>query len=472
MGTFREFIAAAHPRFIFYPHLTPLIAALQLVADGSLDRLMVWMPPRHGKSETVSRLFPAYYLLRHPERWAALASYGSDLAYTLSRAARDFYGRGGGAMRGDAAAVKLWMTDGGGGLWATGVGGPATGKGAHLAIVDDPIKDAEQAQSPTIREKHKDWWRSTWSTRFEPGASAVVMATRWHEDDLSGWLLSQEDEEPERWTILDMPALADGPRDDYPASCVVLPDPRQPGDPLCPERYPALKLNQVRRRIGEYWFGALYQQRPRPRDGGLFGTTPALVDAAPASAVARVRFWDKAGAAPGKGDYTAGVLMAYDGHRWCVEDVERFQAQADERNRRMVATGRCDAARYGRVHQVVEQPPGLGKEATDAVVAAFGAAGLIAYAEPVRGDKVERAEPYAAQWQAGNIVLVRGPWVPAFVEEHQLFPHGRHDDQVDAGGGAYRYLGDRLLSHAVAGGQRSLAGVPLAGVGGRGGLRT
>jgi predicted phage terminase large subunit-like protein len=438
--TFREFIADVHPRYVFYPHLEPLIAALQRVADGELSRLMVFMPPRHGKSETVSRLFPAYYLLRHPEQWAALASYGADLAYTLSRAARDFYGRGGGFMRGDAAAVKHWMTDGGGGMWAAGVGGPATGKGAHLAIVDDPIKDAEQAQSPTIREKHKDWWRSTWGTRFEPGARAVVMATRWHQDDLSGWLLSQEGEDPERWTVLDMPALAEGARMDYPESCTVLPDPRPVGAALCPPRYPAAKLEQIHRRIGDYWFSALYQQRPTVRDGGLFSRVPLFAESAPANAE-RVRYWDKAGAAPGKGDYTVGVLMARSDGVWVVEHVERFQAQAAERNQRIRLIAERDHALYGRMRTVIEQPPGLGKESTDAVVRLL--AGFSVHAEPVRGDKVERAEPYAAQWQAGNVALVRAPWNAAFLEEHQAFPYGRNDDQVDSGSGAFRQLLDR-----------------------------
>ena len=150
-----DFCALTDPLYERARHTDLLCAELEAIERGDNDRLMVFMPPRHGKSETVSRLFPAYYLLRHGERWAALASYGADLAYSLSRAARDFYGRGGGAMRGDAAAVKLWMTDAGGGMWAAGVGGPATGKGAHLAIVDDPIKDAEQAQSSTIREKQR-----------------------------------------------------------------------------------------------------------------------------------------------------------------------------------------------------------------------------------------------------------------------------------------------------------------------------
>lgn len=443
--SFREFIAAAHPRYQFYPHLERLIAALQAVADGKRDRLMVFMPPRHGKSETVSRLFPAYYLLRHPARWAALASYGADLAYSLSRAARDFYGRGGGLLRGDAAAVKLWMTESGGGMWAAGVGGPATGKGAHLAIVDDPIKDAVEAQSELIRAKHADWWRSTWSTRFEPGAQAVVMATRWNEGDLPGWLLSQESEEPERWHIIDMPAIK-GERLEpvYPETTTLEDDPRPDGEALCPARYPEERLRRTARRLGPYWYGALYDQVPRQRDGGLFTRAAELVRALPHGIRARVRYWDKAGARPGQGDYTAGVLLAAlpDG-RWLIEDVVRFQAPAAERNRRIRETAQLDAQRAGpATTHYIEQPPGDGVEATQGIVTALQ--GFAAFADPVRGDKVSRAEPVAAQWQVGNVLLLGADWNAAFLEELRAFPNGKHDDQVDALAGAFKHLAAAL----------------------------
>lgn len=173
--TFRQFIARVAPKFQFYPHLDKLIEVLQQVADGLISRLMVFMPPRHGKSETVSRLFSAYYLYRHPDRWVAITSYAAELAFTLSRNARENYSEGGGPMSADAFAVKHWETGLGGGLWATGVGGPATGKGFHLGICDDPLKNSEEAASETVREKHKDWWRSTFSTREEPNGAIVVI---------------------------------------------------------------------------------------------------------------------------------------------------------------------------------------------------------------------------------------------------------------------------------------------------------
>lgn len=438
--TFRDFIAAVHPRYIFYPHCERLIAQLQRVADGELRRLMVFMPPRHSKSETVSRLFPAYYLRRYGARFVGLASYGADLAYTLSRAARGFFQIGDGALDPSAFGVKHWQTLSGGGMWATGVGGPATGKGAHLAIVDDPVKDAEEAQSSAVQRRHADWWQSTWSTRFEPDAAAIVLQTRWNEADLAGWLLArEEDDEPEGWHVLNMPAIAEEARADWPASVTLEPDPRPVGAALCEERYPLERLRKVEARIGGYWFGALYQQRPAPRNGGLFGRTVAIVPAAPAQLGRLLAYGDKAGAAEGKGDYTVFVLMAaLLGGRYLILDVLRGQWPAAQRNAMVRERLTLWRQRWGQFRVVIEQPPGLGKESTEALIKDL--AGFAAFADPVRGDKVERAEPLAAQWQAGNVDLLAGPWNAAFLDELRAFPHGKHDDQVDATSGAFRQL--------------------------------
>ncbi len=413
---------------------------------------MVFMPPRHSKSETVSRLFPAYYLLRHPRHFVGLASYGADLAYTLSRAARDFYGSGGGALNTAARAVRHWETAAGGGLWAAGVGGAMTGKGFHVGVIDDPLKDAEEAASSTIRGKHKDWYASTFSTRMEPSAAIVVLMTRWHEDDLAGHLLAMEADEPEGWHVVDMPALADGARSDLPATCTIEDDPREPGEALCPERYNAERLEKIRARIGQYYFDSLYQQRPRPRSGGMFPIDVPLIDRAPETA-RRVRYWDTAGASAGKGDYTAGVLMAHADDRWIVEDVAHGQWPAAERNTRIRQTAALDEAR-GSVRQVIEQPPGMAKEATDAIVRLL--AGYVVEADPVRGDKVSRAEPLAAQWQAGNVVVVKADWTRQYLDECAAFPFGRHDDQVDASSGAFRFLLGGPPAAPIAGGQRAI----------------
>lgn len=460
--SFRAFIALVAPRYLFYRHCEELIAVLQRVADGELRRVMVFMPPRHSKSETVSRLFTAYYLYRFPERFVGIASYGADLAYTLSRAAREHYLRAGGGLHRAARAVRHWLTRRGGGLWATGVGGPATGKGYHLGVVDDPIKDAKEAQSELLRRRHQDWWNSVWATREEPGGAQIVVQTRWHEGDLSGYLLELEAEEPEGWYIVHMPAIAEeGPS--YPASCTVHPDWREPGEALCAERYPLPRLRKLAARIGAYFFGALFQQVPRPRAGGLFSDAVAIVTVAPAAVLRRVRYWDLAAADEGKGDYTVGALLALlADDTVLVEHVERFQAGPDERNRRMRETADLDAGRPGPpVTQWIEQAPGLGVEVARRIVRVL--AGLAAFLSPARGDKVERAGPLAAQWQARHVHLLSAPWNRAYLEELRAFPYGAHDDQVDASSGAYLKLTAGTPAAPAAGGARPTISPTRAG---------
>ncbi len=414
---------------------------LQRVADGEIKRLLIFMPPRHGKSEEVSRLFSAYYLYRHPDRWVGLNSYAAELAFTLSRAARDNYQAAGGILRSDASAVNHWETIQGGGLWAAGVGGPITGKGFHLGIIDDPLKNAEEASSEVIREKQKDWYQSTFYTREEPGGAIVIIQTRWHEDDLSGWLLAQENvEEPERWHVVSFGAVKEPESSGFPPSCTVEPDWRGDGQALCPERYPLERLARIAGRIGNYFFAALYQQWPRPREGnrfqrGWFG----LVDAAPIKC-RRIRYWDKAGTAGG-GAYTAGVLMARspDG-LYYVEDVIRGQWSAMDRERAILQTAHMDRERYGStVHFWVEQEPGSGgKESAEATVRML--AGFPVWKETVTGSKDVRAEPFAAQAQAGNVKVLRGTWNAAYLEELMSFPNGRYKDQTDASSGAFNKL--------------------------------
>lgn len=451
--TFREFIAKVNGHYAFYRHCAELIGVLQRVADGEINRLMVFMPPRHSKSETISRLFSAYYLYRYPERFVGLSSYGADLAYTLSRVARDHYLHAGGQIRGDAGAVKHWETTAGGGLWATGVGGPMTGKGFHLGIIDDPLKDAEEAQSETIRSKQQDWYGSTFSTRMEPGAQLIVLQTRWHEGDLSGYLLTLEQDEPEGWYIVNMPAIATEAQP-FPASCTVHPDWRAEGDPLCPERYPLDRLRKIEGRIGDYFFGALFQQWPRPRAGQMFRAgVVTFVDVPAPFDARRIRRWD-IGASDGRGDYTAGVLMSWqEPGIVTIEDVVRGQWSGDARDRIIRETAETDRAR-GHVPQVLPQDPGAaGKDQAAHFTRMLS--GFVVSTERESGDKVTRADPYASQWNGGNVRIMRGPWNHAYLEELVAFPKGKHDDQVDASGGAYNALVDVVTPAApVAVGQR------------------
>jgi predicted phage terminase large subunit-like protein len=439
--SFSAFLKEHAPYIAQYSHIRQLIEALQAVADGKCKRLMVFMPPRHGKSEIVSRWFPAYLLYRFPEKWVAIASYAAGLAYTLSRNARDNYQHAGGALKDGAAGVEQWETGRGGGLWAAGVGGPATGKGAHYQITDDPLKNAEEAASVTVREKHKDWWRSTWYTRQEPDAALVVVQTRWHDDDLSGWLLSEEQGDmPEGWHIVSMAAIK-GEMPEVPPTCTLEPDDRAEGAALCPERYDLGKLEAIRARVGGYYWSALYQQTPRPREGGMFRREWFPIIEATRAIQQRVRWWDK-GATSGGGDYTVGLLMAYDGAYWTVEDVIRGRWSSHDRDEIIKQTAAADAALYeNRVHVWTEQEPGSsGKDVAGTFVKML--AGYPVSTEPTTKSKELIADPLASQCEAGNVRLLKGAWNREYIEEMISFPHGANDDQVDASARAFLKLAD------------------------------
>jgi predicted phage terminase large subunit-like protein len=231
-------------------------------------RLIVLTPPRHGKSNLISCYTPAWFLGRHPDRNVLLASYEAEFAATWGRKARDvleqhgqrFFGI---RIRSDSSAASRWqLEDHGGGMATAGVGGPLTGRGANLMIIDDPVKNSEDANSDVIREKQWDWFRSTAYTRLEPGGSIVLVMTRWHDDDLAGRILADPEIGP-GWEVIRLPAIVED--DD-------LPDPleRAVGEALWPERYPVEELAAIRRVLGSYLFSALYQGRPAPAEGNLF----------------------------------------------------------------------------------------------------------------------------------------------------------------------------------------------------------
>ncbi|MFJ9799837.1 terminase large subunit domain-containing protein [Streptomyces sp. NPDC101145] len=252
------------------PHLALIDRLFQRMARGERIKALITMPPRHGKSRRAARWAPLWYLTQHPDHRIMIASYGADLAEEHSRWIRDAivaYGPhiGIALHAGSKAANRFDLADPHtgdrleGGLVAAGVGGGLTGKGAHLAIVDDPIKDAADAESPTMRRRLWEWWTAVLNTRLEPTGSILVIQTRWHEQDLAGKILEGPD--ADEWIRLDLPAICDA--DDDPLG-------RPLGAALWPKRYGRRALAQFRRAVGERVWWALYQQKPRPLEGGVW----------------------------------------------------------------------------------------------------------------------------------------------------------------------------------------------------------
>lgn len=401
---------------------------------------MIFAPPRHGKSELLSRLFSAYYLSLFPERWVGINSYAAELAYTLSRNSRDNYISTGSVMRESARAVKHWETLSNGGMWSAGVGGPITGKGFHLGIIDDPNKNAKDALSEAIQREHQDWYPSTFYTREEPQGAIVLQATRWNLLDLPGWLLAQEaEEQPEHWHIVCLEAIKEAEPLEIPPTCTLEPDERRVGEALCPERYPIEKLRKIEKRIGSYFWNALYRQRPTAKEGLMFKLHQLpIVPAAPVEAT-RVRYWDLGGSDSTKADYSVGCLMSKTAEGlYYVEDVQRGQWTPKERNERIKLTAESDREKYGSMQTWIEKVPGLAVEVIDTIVKLL--AGHSVRTEMAKADKETRADPFACQCEANNVRIVEGLWNTAFRNELTSFPNGAHDDQVDAASGAFSKL--------------------------------
>jgi predicted phage terminase large subunit-like protein len=396
---------------------------LDYVTNGEINKLVLMVPVRHGKSELVTIRYPVWRLEREPALNVIIGAYNQTLANKFSRKARRI-ARVRLSLSKDREAVEEWETAQGGTLRAVGVGSGVTGHGGDLIVLDDPVKNREEADSLTYRDKVWDWYTNDVYTRLEPHGAIVLIMARWHDDDLAGRILSSSD--GPNWEVIRLPAEAE--EDDRLE--------RIPGEPLWPERFDMAALADRRTVLGRDYF-ALYQQRPQPREGEMFKRAWFdIVESAPANAQ-RVRYWDKAGTA-GAGAFTAGVLMASSNGHFYIEDVVRGQWAAAEREPIIRQTAILDAGR-GQSEVWVEQEPGSGgKESAEATIRNL--AGFVVFADRVTGKKELRAEPLAAQAQAGNVKLMRGPWNAGFLDEITNFPSGQRRDQVDAASGAFNKL--------------------------------
>lgn len=252
--TFPEFESANHHREI--------CAALEKVERGECKRLMIFAPPRHTKSELASRRFPAWYLGRNPDNQVIATTYGHDFAADFGRDVRDivqsqeYQNLFDTKLRIDSTSANRWHTDKRGVYISTGVGGSITGRGAHVALIDDPFKNRVEADSELNRNKVWKWYTSTLYTRLMPGAAIIIILTRWHEDDLAGRLLAEMEKGGDQWTLINLEAIEN---EDTPEEKA-----------LWPEWYPLDVLKQIKRVIGTRDWGSLYQQNPKPIEGTFF----------------------------------------------------------------------------------------------------------------------------------------------------------------------------------------------------------
>jgi predicted phage terminase large subunit-like protein len=431
---------AFRERFAYPPHIELIDEALQAVAWGQTKRLLVTMPPRHGKSYLISQIFPAWYVGRFPTRRLILASYEADFAASWGAKARALLDELGPPVFGvsvapQSRAAKRWDTTAGGGMTTAGVGGPITGKGAHVLLIDDPVKNSEEAASATIREKTWQWYLSTAYTRLEsePEGAVIVVMTRWHEDDLAGRILAAD--ATQQWRVLRLPAVAE--EDDGLG--------RAEGAALWPARFPRERLDEIRAQVGHYWFSALYQQRPAPLEGMRFqrswfryarSVNLSGIDywemLQPDGTVRRVeqracwRFQtvDPAATTGDSSDYFAAgtwdVTPAAD-----VILVDMFRERAETTQHRAIMRMLYD--RFSPNFQAVEKVSfGLN------IIQECVTDGLPVQALSADRDKLSRSLTMQARYEQGAVYHRQdAPWLGDYEDELVSFPVGRHDDQVD-----------------------------------------
>ena len=460
------------------------------VADQKAPRLMLFMPPRHGKSEIASKKFPAWHLGHHPDHEIIASSYAVSLPIGFSRHIKGVLADP--AYQAVFEDIKLdpkaqatdgWLTTEEGGYLPAGVGGGITGKGAHILVIDDPVKDAAEADSETQREKVWDWYGSTARTRVAPGGGILVILTRWHDDDLAGRLLTQQKEqeaeiaeqledtkkllkkavsqkvqenltqriedlefklehEIEKWEVLAFPAI-NTTSDEYWHKNKII-DSHVPGarllrkknSALHPERFDRIALAKIRSTLQKRHWSALFQQNPVPDEGVYFKKEMFRYEPYVTSDLWRAWnifiAWDLAIGQKQANDWTVGLVGAHD-----FEDrlhiIDMIRVKTDELAELIMTTQEPYHKNFsmmglerGQIQMAVM--PSLKKEMKLA-------RRFFTFDETLTPitDKAARARPAQAWMQAGRILLPDGqPWVETMTSELLRFPGGVHDDIVDS----------------------------------------
>ncbi|HEX8415237.1 MAG TPA: terminase family protein [Sphingomicrobium sp.] len=419
------FTSYTNPDYIHARHQVLLDEQLERIERREIDRLMVFMPPRHGKSEKASKRFPSWYLGRNPKHQIIAASYNSDLATDFGREVKGIISSpefgdvfNGVGLKADSRASDRMNTSQGGAYFAVGVGTATTGRGAHLGLIDDPLKDREEADSQTQRDKIWNWYRSTFYTRLMPGGAIVLIQTRWHEDDLAGRLLEQDGrvEDGGQWTVLELPAIDAA------------------GEALWPAWFPVETLRRIEGTVGPREWSALFQQRPQPDEGTYFQrdwftewtTLPPL------------NYYGTSDYAvtDGGGDYTVHRVWGVD-KDGVIYRVGGWRGQSTS-----------DVWIDRKIDLIEKWKP----------LAWFGEAGVIQKAiEPMLrrrmmerkafcrlewlssiSDKPTRARGFQARAAMGKVRFEPG----ADISEYLMFPAGKHDDDVDTASLIGRALDD------------------------------
>jgi len=461
-GSLIGFTRYTFPKYRPAPHHELIAKALEAIERGEKKRLMIFMPPRHGKSELASRRFPAYFVGRNPERNIIAASYNADLAGDFGRGVRNIVASPAYSslfdvrLAEDSSAANRWHTQKGGMYVAAGVGTGTTGRGAHVFLIDDPFKDRQEADSEIIRERVWRWYTSTAYTRLESDIDSsevldddwlwhgllddieageakkfegaiVLIQTRWHEDDLAGRLLLEQQRGGDQWEVLELPAIT-----------------TKAGErvALWPGKYPVKRLDEIKRAIGDRDWSALYQQTPTPAEGDYYKREWwRWYDDLPK----HLRFYgasDYAVTAKG-GDFTVhGVVGVDPDDNIYVADIWRGQTASNIWVEVLLDLANkykpmCWAEEDGQIIKSVG--PFISQRMRERKVY-FRREQFVSVS-----DKPTRSRSFQARAAMGKVYWPRNaPWLAEVLNVLHTFPAGRTDDDVDMLGLIGRMLDEMI----------------------------
>jgi predicted phage terminase large subunit-like protein len=408
------------PRYQAARHHRQIAAQLERLLTGEVDRLMLLVPPRHGKSELASRRFPAFYLGCHPDRQFLSISATADLAADFGRDVRNLISSPEYAsmfdtlLAQDSSAKGKWHTSAGGLYYAVGIGGAVLGRGAHVMLIDDPFASMEEALSEVTRKNVWDWYTGTAYNRLMPGGAIVVINHRMHEDDLAGRLLAQQAAGGDKWEVVELPAIDDK------------------GAALWPEAYPIKALERIRRNTQPRFWSALYQQRPAPEQGDYFQADWLRpYDKIPARETLQIYGASDYAVTADGGDYTVHLVVGVDpSWRIYVLDIWRKQSASDE-----WVEAFCDLVQQWKPIGWAEEQGQINAGVGPFLVKRIRERKTYVARRqfPSKHDKAIRAQSIRGRMAIeGLYVPTMAKWFPDFRSELLNFPAGKHDDQVDA----------------------------------------
>lgn len=415
-------------------------------SEDGFTRLIITMPPRHLKSRTVSESFPSWFMAKNPNRHTIAVSYSADLGVKFGAKNKEkfeslgkqFFGVG---LSKEARSKSPWETSLGARFLGTGIGGSVTGFGADLLIIDDPFKNRAEADSAVIRDTVWKEWEDTLKTRLQGEKMVIVIHTRWHEDDLIGRLLS-EDQEKSDWLLINLPAECENPETDLLG--------REKGQPLWPENgYTNTYFNSIR--VQKRTWNALYQQRPSAAGGNLFKATYfkyfdfvngiyILYDGLQVRRYREHECWsfqtiDTALKEKQNSDYTAmeHIIVTPD-FDVLIMDVFNERLEVPKQPEAVISYRTKWRANF----QVVEE-----KQSGIFLEQAFRRTNTPLRTIGAHKDKVARCFEILTYYERGKVYHYhKMPNLAIFEEQLTKFPNAKHDDMVDVTAHAGKYLSD------------------------------